>query len=510
MTVNLINRKVEIQEEQTQENKQSKDKYIIDFKDDILKYKRIILNAPVGSGKSTFALEYLPKLGNTLIIVSRICIEDQFENIVVNYYTAHNITICTQWYVANNYIDTRLYDIIVVDESHFLISDTFATGAYHVGELLKRVSSKTTVILMSACAGRARTFIQEELGMYMQYINLDGKVHSVKPLRISTAKAKQAHQELDKADINFKIIYFCQAKKEVSRLTNIYQSKGIKCIGITSQSILTNNSGEASKEKEVYDYLIKESKFPDDIDVIFCTSKLREGININDPRVKVLITELKDKVSLIQCAGRIRHGVENMIVIYDKGNRTPFYTDKKIHDAYIRAEYYNNSLKGIPSDMSDEERTKIIDHMIDKSAEDFGGLIIFTDNKFIVYQGMVYEIKERCKEHAESKADLDKYVKDAVLCQDLDEIFHSIIKPYLDRRITKIERTDIVRSLNLMGWNCKHLPDILEEYGYDYENASNRDWYYISKKKCVWGSHPVFLIYPLFDTKRTVLSQSKN
>ena len=90
----------------------------------------------------------------------------------------------------------------------------------------------------------------------------------------------------------------------------------MRAVAITSQKDKRNkvyNANEEITEQErlsglVFQDLRGQEHLYSDIDIIIATTKLREGINIKDNAVKAVITDLRDSVSLIQCAGRVRQG----------------------------------------------------------------------------------------------------------------------------------------------------------------------------------------------------------
>lgn len=501
MTIDLINRK----EQENQEKNQGQKKYIMDYEEKILKHKRILLNAPTSSGKTEFALKFLSSLGKVLFISSRISIDKQTRKLIKKLRYKKNITIITQWNTIEANIDVSNFQFIVIDECHLLTSDTFAIGAFYVSELIKKTPEDVTLILQSACAWRVRDYIRNILKVNMTYINLEGKVHGVKPCRVSIIRSKQSHKLLDEANLNNKILYYGETTNGVFDLDDLFTEKGKRCISITSQPEKRNNPEKEKRGKEVLDILIETQKFPEDIDIIFCTSKLREGINIKDHNVKTLITELKDAVSLIQCAGRIRHGVENMMVISDKGNRVPFYSSDKMKNVNAWIEPLNCCISGASESMNNKEKNYLIDGLKGIASKHFGDLIIYADKKFHVNIGLIYEVKERLKENKKYKAYPEEYVKSIVPCQDLTESFDTILTPYIDRRITPMERKELIRTLNIKGWDCKQLKPTLEKNGYEYSSDSpkNRNYYIITKKKCVLPFHLAPLINPLFEHKRT-------
>ena len=61
----------------------------------------------------------------------------------------------------------------------------------------------------------------------------------------------------------------------------------------------------------------ENERIPDDIRLFITTSKNKEGINILNTDIGYVVSEAIDKSSLVQMAGRIRHGLFRLIVLYD-------------------------------------------------------------------------------------------------------------------------------------------------------------------------------------------------
>ena len=56
---------------------------------------------------------------------------------------------------------------------------------------------------------------------------------------------------------------------------------------------------------------------PQEIQILLTTSVNREGININDDNIDEMCAESSEKTELIQMAGRVRKGVQELSVLYD-------------------------------------------------------------------------------------------------------------------------------------------------------------------------------------------------
>ncbi|MBP1927099.1 hypothetical protein J2Z76_002972 [Sedimentibacter acidaminivorans] len=72
------------------------------------------------------------------------------------------------------------------------------------------------------------------------------------------------------------------------------------------------------REDETYETIIKENKLPNDVNILLTTTKLREGVNIEDYRIKECISGCHSSVDIRQFAGRVRAGIETLYIVDDK------------------------------------------------------------------------------------------------------------------------------------------------------------------------------------------------
>ena len=451
---------------------------VSDYQVEILRSKRTLLKASLGSGKTTFATQVLPKLGRVLFITSRKVIKNQTIHSAIESVCKGMLTIYHQWDIKGKDINPADYDYIVIDEIHLLLSDTFSDGAFHVERLIKSIPDDKCLIMMSACADRVWNYLESVLKIKVNFIDLTGKTIEVKPKAKSIITSTQAYKLIESADENNKVLYFVETTKGAYKLECRLLAKSKRVIAITSKQKNRIEETLTEKEQQTLAYLDYRQRFPDDIDIIITTSKLREGLNLIDTRVKMVISELKDYVSLVQCSGRVRHGVENYYIVKDKGNRIPFYNLDKL----ATVESYIIELNKMISVITEEGilRKKILDNL-QEMTNDYDALIIFWNGKFHINNGMVAEIKARFEEYSKAQNDLEQYFRDTVVSEDWQVKFNSLVEPYLNRRFSPAERHKLVDTLNQYGWNIKSLGPVVKQYGYKLTPAANYSAYTLAR-----------------------------
>lgn len=302
-----------------------------DIVEKILQYNRVFVHALTGSGKTTFALNVLPTYGRVLVICSRNSVREMMKSdakvrksftykVLGNEKATTDLTVATMWDIKKHMkrlVGTIEFSSIVIDEVHCLLADSFADATYYLAKFIEAIPKTVKVIAMSACINWIRSQRIFEGWNYQDYRET---CISTKPKKIIMAKPDDLESILQTARPDNRIICYCQSARQAYQLETEYIEKGIPSLAITSQSDVRPKESNitAKEEEELEEVLVKSKKFPDSIHIIFTTSKLREGVEIKDDNVKAVVTELFDSVSLVQVAGRVRHGVEKLIVIVSK------------------------------------------------------------------------------------------------------------------------------------------------------------------------------------------------
>ena len=485
--------------------------------EDLALASHIIIKAPTGAGKNHFCLHTLPKMAGgkpILFITSRKATVEQFERQLKEKADSEgfspsvifgrigeardgrNFIYGHSWDIENNlaeYIELArkgFFKYIVMDECHSLTTDAlFASAPSAVYELLEAAAPQSIVILMSACPD-----IVFENEIATDYISLDfSYCHKAEPQNVEIIKGNTASALLRKASENNKILYFVSSTKEAYRLEKKYNEKGIRTVAITSkqqnrEKVYTSEekiNGYKSESGLLLKYLREHERFPDNIDLIICTSKLREGINIKDKRVKTVITDLRDSVSLIQCSGRIRHGVENFYILDKdtvqwKGDYTKYY-----ENSILQRANYNLTLHGY---QDQELKKKYIDYI---EKESMGALYYSpAQDSFIINRFYLSEYERQQSDHDEWLADRVEYVKrvmerERVIYTVEDDKLIKIIEPYCNLLLTVKEKNAILEELNsalpLDKRVSKKINNILKLIGFYCEMQNDRRHYIIRK-----------------------------
>lgn len=491
-------------------NQMKKKGVVADFIDPIIRnHKRILLKAGVSSGKSYMAIEYLPTIGSTLIIPSRKTIKKSLIHQNERSPKEHHVDIIHIWDLQNHfdeYKNTDKFKFVVIDEIHLLTSDTFTTAAVYAAEFIKSLPSNVCLIMMSACADRTREFLEGDLGINIYYVDLSDVTCSVKPQKLLTITAKQSWDMLLKSNRDNKTLYFAATTRDAYDLESRLLSKGVSAVAITSQSENRRDKPDEREMVEINTLLCLEhnTHWPSDIAVLITTTKLREGINLHDKTIKTVITELKDVVSLIQCAGRVRHGVEQFCVVKDKTPYISYIDPDKLGNLDRLVKILNDMIYVAKRDYINDEIFSMLTGF-DSVKKEYGDLIVPYEGRFIINKGLIREYRMRIHENRLYQADPEKYLLDVLGIHanpgyDKESV-NQLLQSVSGIKMSCVEKNALVQQLNTAGISGTQLKVLLRDTNFTYECPRNNSWYRIIPRQS--GILPIPL-YPIYNQKSTL------
>lgn len=261
----------------------------------------------------------------------------------------------------------ELFDIIVIDEAHSLVLDaTYQSAPFYVRELIKLYNGMVGwhlknpkkykrpqckhIILMTGTVDPIENFKAPKNSVIL---NKMGECENVVPQNIYFVTVEDVKKQIETqlAD-GEKVMYF----------TNhvVLPAEFCKDTAILPEHVAVSFSKKSAREDlkkedpDTYDTMVrveeslkKHSLIPDDIKLFITTGRNKEGINIANKDIQHLYVESHVRSDVVQMAGRIRCGVENMYVVIDaKGhNNTEWH-----HEAdFCRMKLAGNASK--PADV---------------------------------------------------------------------------------------------------------------------------------------------------------------
>lgn len=344
---------------------------VINLETDILPYHLIQIISGVGSGKNTWVSTLAQKGYSILFITSRkataeaqsakmgakrfIDLNDLIRTTLAGTPTKNkqHLVSCTNSALASFVRKTydkdnpathiwKYFDFIVVDEAHSLVSDaSFADSTFYVWKFIDWVTEITSkedcrIILMSGTPAplelplsKLKERISQKKGHDTQEfkdIDCYANCRHVDPKEviIDLANDIAIHEIIGFYKEGHRLIYFACSIHNIASLVKQLNEYGIKNseIGI-SYSDRTRDKlfpkELTQKIDNIQDSIVKEDRLPSDIKIFLTTTKNKEGINILDTDIKIMLSENSIPTELIQMAGRVRNGLDKLVILFKHG-----------------------------------------------------------------------------------------------------------------------------------------------------------------------------------------------
>ena len=331
---------------------------VLDYEKDIAPYRFIQIYSGVGSGKNLWVQKLAEAGSHVLLITSRQITADaqakkldasrwinldqlldaderEFECLYSD--IVHNV-VCTnsglEKFVRHHFSvdDTRThlwnkFDYIILDEAHSLSTDaTFADAPFYVekflGYAIRHSSSSCRYIFMTGTLAPIKWLLND----YADEVHLADyfeKCEYVVPKKVYLINGRRSKQILVNAlRAGRRVVYFANNIKSMTQLISYLKDNGISESDIGVMYADDNDdrhfSDELVKRKAaIYQSLKDEEMLPSDIKLFIATTKCKEGINIMDEDISIMLSENNYYIDLIQMAGRVRKGLNTLYVICD-------------------------------------------------------------------------------------------------------------------------------------------------------------------------------------------------
>lgn len=309
----------------------------------------ILITAGVGAGKNTWIQKCLTKelygFEKILFITSRKLIKEQMlkdvnfsnEYIYCKYYglnyviTHHSL----KWFFKNYETLEKLNNLgfkyIVIDEVHSLIADAgYTDTAFYLYSLIQYYHAHgVKIICLSATTKNILPFFEHFKNF--KHFDFTDECKNVKPKCVKVISKAKAFQLLSQANPQNKMIYMANS---VNDICNSYYKKLTKDFNVDENTvgvIISDSRCKAEKSKtkntklksclnnmpSLVNYIVEQETFPDNINLVLATSRIREGLNIKDNNITAMFCEAHDIIDIAQFSGRYRGNVETLYIIHD-------------------------------------------------------------------------------------------------------------------------------------------------------------------------------------------------
>ena len=251
------------------------------------------------------------------------------------------------------------FDLVILDEAHALTTDAVFTENFYTERFIKHTYYKNPncdIVFMSGTLEPLKWMIEAKNTPAMHELNYFDKCVHLEPDFVYVASKERVPQylyNLWKAEE--KVVYFANFIKNIGELTNYLLEHGVPAEALGySFNYKEDDKKYFSKEiantlknriADMDKSLTTDEIVPDNVKILFTTSKNKEGINIKNDDIKTTIAESHNKSELIQMSGRVRgnningQGIKRLIIVGDarqhrenKPNKFLYIYNKHIAD----------------------------------------------------------------------------------------------------------------------------------------------------------------------------------
>ncbi len=538
---------------------------VIDYERDIEPYRMVKIIAGVGAGKNYWVRQELIKRGHVLLITSRkatanqqakgidasrwIDLDELFRTGIGKLRGKHEHVVVTnagiEKYVTEKYRAddeaTHIYgcfDFIILDEAHSLSADaTFAESPFYVEAFLRwacRNNPKCKLIFMTGTPEPIDWLFPEELKNHAKFNTIDCRkeCNAVRPNEVYLAKKQNVPRIIfEQYRDNERIIYFAQ---RIARIIEL--RKTLIEMGIPSSDIGVSYSKDErdhdfpddviEAKKQIERSIVEQERIPDGVKILLTTSKNKEGVNILNDDIKIMFAESTEQAELVQMAGRIRAGIESLVILYDTNRRNEAQNEFKIELAEHCIGTIKEAVKDYCKDRSNPYLDPHLEWLSDKGIQDtiaeMSPYIRFDPftKQYELYQGRIigqrkqiadasclagyieawfdpcYLESAESEEQTTGEDEFQNWFPDSVVNPPFDDFDNAAdaratvdeaLSVLVGQTITKDERDQLRDKLNeslrqFMMKPVQHINTLLKKYGYTVAPKNNHGKEFIVKR----------------------------
>lgn len=368
----------------------------------------IFLEAPTGSGKTTFVLEELVPYARqngkeVLFITNRTLLKAQIKakvakeqgiptddtKLLESTEAFDAITIVSYQKIqeiesngcAGTYYDKERYQYIVCDEIHYILEDSlFNAKTYYFAKFLARESGITRILISATL---------KETKNYLLNNNIMGEIRRnskewcgewcYRALRCTSVRSYVWHYYFPRSLRKLKIYYFDDYEQIAERI-NADDKKWLVFINNKEQisrfykkiqrEFEVVHAGK--KDAEVIEQIVNHERFEQD--VLITTKLLDNGVNFKDSELRNLVIDTISETEFLQMLGRKRITENEEISLYIPKKSKKYFSD-----------YFHQSIK--PTEAVLRKYSDCNDNLTDED-EQTRAIVIKNANKFKIKEAI--------------------------------------------------------------------------------------------------------------------------
>lgn len=391
----------------------------------------VFLEAPTGSGKTTFVLEelvpYARQQGKeVLLITNRTILKEQIKvnlakeqgipmGLIEGTEAFEGITVVSYQKIqeleengdTGKYSNEKRYRYIVCDEIHYILEDSlFNPKIYYFMRFLKNIKGMTK-ILISATMKETKNYLMDNKVLWKYKYDNEKIIDdwcSKAPCTILFLNAYIWQYHMPKQNRKLQVYYFEEYEQIVEKI-NASDKKWLIFVSnknrinqslkdITKKYEIVNAD---EKKKEIIDQIVQEERF--EADVLITTKLLDNGVNFKDAALTNIVIDTISETELLQMLGRKRVTDDEQTTLYIPKKKAKYFTDyfysniKKIEDVIKKFDFCNDDIEHL-----DEQTKQICREDIKESKKEQALIEFFKHSEIakILYQVVaVYDVESK-------------------------------------------------------------------------------------------------------------------
>ena len=419
----------------------------------------IFLNVGTGGGKSYFCKHTLYNVAakqnkRVLYIISRANPRDQFYNEIVKAGKQDYISITTYQALESRILAGESYvlykyDYIVFDEYHRFISDSIIDT--NTDLLLEEVFNCSAVrFFLSATPYGMDTYLQQRFSQKNIYYTSYYLPACYKSMTLHVYQNQISIEHVLSKAINENVKAVCFSTN-IQLLRDLYQKYKECSLFICSEA---NNEYSKYVDEDSKQAMLESEKLP--CIILFATTCLDIGFNLNDTSIKYIICDLDDIDQIKQCIGRrrIKHETDSLQVYVKDQSTSMMQRSIKDWEKKIEPVIYLNRYGAVAYKQRYLQRHQYKpSNLIFWGSDERGNPLLQASE--LTYRYYVHRIK-RCREVLDSGKNFLSFLKGEFDCNTIDReiALHSNIVRYtyllsvVGKEFDLQERKEFCRQLN--------------------------------------------------------------
>lgn len=400
----------------------------------------ITIKAGTGKGKSYFIKTklYIHAKENgkkILMLLHRKNCMDQFRHEIKEDNKSDVIDIISYQFIENKIkkreqFDFSKYDYLCLDEFHYFMSDS-SYNKYtdmSLNEILKQ--NDKVRIFMSATGDYMKQYINRIRNLHTIDYDLEINFDFIKQLNFFNKEDTFERLVKDRIANNEKAIFFIQSAKLAYKLHKQFKEYSMFNCGKSNDHNL-----HKYVDQEKINFMIVNERF-DDL-ILFTTSVMDAGVNINDDELNHIVVDMEDTGKLIQSIGRKRlKNKDDHINLYiktmsdrkingrlrsgkeriEKAEFLKRYGSKAYTEAYPRENDEYCIVYDVPIAGEDDKLTKNVNDLmfykIRTDMSEYKKMKNYGKYGYCKYIAAILNLEYTIIEEEESHSNLEKYLKD--------------------------------------------------------------------------------------------------